>query len=201
MTFSDRKKRGKINIFFFSGICCISLKQGTHRDIHPNIAQSGKHWDGWPRLGVGLEDMQEKPSAYKVRNPYSHTRTECVFFWLLVNCNWIGSTLIALIGKEKGEKRHFFYYYYSTQTTCSLWLEREREKKTVINLRVQEWKVGSGMRCSCQTALESVALYECRWFFFFFFFGGAGRSVEMRHQSRFGLTRSETLHLTYKFWP
>ncbi len=50
----------------------------THTYAHTHICTqlsqaAGKQWDGWPRLGAGFEDMQEKPSAYKVRNLYSHS--------------------------------------------------------------------------------------------------------------------------------
>lgn len=186
------KKRGKIISFFFFGICCISLehlKHGTHGDIHPNIAQSGKHWDGWPRLGAGLEDMQEKPSAYKVRNPDSHTRSVCFsdFCQLQLSRNF----------DIPYRKRFFSFLIPHGQHVRSDLRGKEKKKKQIINLRVQEWKVESGIRCSCQTTLETVALHKSRWFFC----RGEQSPCPDAPWVSFGPTRSETLHLTYKLWP
>lgn len=91
ITFSYRKKRENKYLF-----CCISLehwKLGAHRDIHPNTAQSGKHWDAWPRLGAGLEDVQEEPSAYKVR-------FLSVFYLLLLSATELAQLWFIIIEGE-----------------------------------------------------------------------------------------------------
>lgn len=135
-----------------------------------------------------MVDLDWVPALKACRRNHLHTKSEihiltlreCVFL-TFVNCSWISSTLMPLIGQEKKRKKmavFFLVFLFHTDYMFSLTREEKRKKKkTVINLRVQEWKVGSWMRCSCQTALEPVALHKCRWFFW------ANHSVEMHHES------------------
>ena len=49
----------------------------AHHHACSQLSQAaGRHWDGWPRLGAGFEDMQENPSAYKVRDLYPSMRNQ-----------------------------------------------------------------------------------------------------------------------------
>lgn len=134
-----------------------------------------------------MVDLDWVPALKACRRNHLHTKSEihiltlreCVFL-TFVNCSWISSTLMPLIGKEKKKNGSVFFCFFFIPHRLHVLSDsrgKEKKKKTVINLRVQEWKVGSWMRCSCQTALEPVALHKCRWFFW------ANHSVEMHHES------------------
>lgn len=161
-------KRGKINIlgFFLPFVVWAWGIESMERRHPPKHSSVWKHWDAWPRLGAGLEDMQEKQcmQSQKSRFPdFSQLQLN------RLNCD---------TPYRKREGSDVIFFFYSTQTTCSLWLERKRETKRKLSLicECKNKKLDLGWGVPARLWNPSLCMNVDDFFW-------ANHSVEMRHES------------------